>query len=331
MGCVEMMKSIFGASKNPVTQAGIIKTSNLKKLNIVTGGTDVKVTIHDKPFIDIVLDTFENGPELKVSHHEDTAVIEVTSGEGTWLMAFNHPPNRLQVKVPLDIAENWTVKTGSGDVMVPKLRTNIFQCTAGSGDLELYNIKANEVKVNVSSGDMKIFDLIAEDVQASTTSGDLELRKVKANKVASVSNSGGLRLTDIYSEKFMAKVTSGHVIARDIHVSDVQFTCTSGDVVVKNVTADKAFLKTTSGDIHYEFVDDCSIQGTVTSGDVMIVCKNKQPNQMFKVYTGSGDIRINSQKYIQERSRRHLIGIAGEGKHLIQLQSTSGDVELLYR
>src|SRR5699024_9691695 len=161
-----------------------IDKSRLKKLDILTGGTDIKVLIHDEPYIDIILETFEGGPQLKMSEGEETAVVEAVGNEGTWFLFTDFPQNCLHVKVPLDIAESWNVKTGSGDVCIPKVRTNSYQVSAGSGDLDLSNIKAKEAKINVSSGDMIIHDVVADIVKVGTSSGDAELRKVKANSVS---------------------------------------------------------------------------------------------------------------------------------------------------
>lgn len=326
-----MIKNIFGFNKQPVTQAGILEKTDLKQLDVITGSTDINVFIHDKPFIDIVLDTYENGPQLNVRHDEDTAVIETIGGEGTLFFAFNHPRECLQIKVPLEVAEKWYIKSGSGDVEIPKMLTNVLQIKTGSGDIELLNLKAKEATLLASSGDMNIHDVVADTLQVSTTSGDTELRKVKANHVTGTSTSGEIEIMDIYSEKLIVKVTSGDVSVIDAQVEIIDLACTSGDVEAESIKASKAFLRASSGDVDYSYVEDCTIHGTVTSGDITIICRNKQPNATINLRTSSGDVHTNVREIIQQQSDRYISGVIGNGEHPVQLESSSGDIDLLYR
>lgn len=321
----------IGTNKKSVTQVGTIEKTRLQKLDILTGGTDIKVFIHDKPSIDIVLETVEGGPQLKMSEDEASAVIEAIGGETSWFLFSHLPSNCLYVKVPLDIAASWNIKTGSGDVLIPKARTNSYQVVAGSGDLELSDIKAKEARISVSSGDMTIHGVVADTVQVNTSSGDAVLSNVKANSISGASNSGELKINDVYSEMYTMKVTSGDATMSNIQADAVQLTCTSGDINAENMGAKKAFMKASSGDIDYSFTDDCSIQAIVTSGDMIIIGKSEQPNATINIQTSSGDIDTNISQHIQRQSRKHVTGVVGNGGPLIQLESSSGDMKLLYR
>ena len=325
------MKHIFGLSKQPVTQAGILEKADLRKLEVMTGSADINVFIHDKPFIDIVLDTYENGPQLNIRHDRDTAVIETIGGTGPRFFAFNHPPECLQIKVPMNVAEEWYIKSGSGDVDIPKMLTNSFHIKVGSGDVDLSSLKAKEATLIASSGDMMIHDVVTDTLQVSTTSGDTLLRKVKSNHVTGTSTSGEIEIMDIYSEKLIVKVTSGDISITDAQVEIVDLACTSGDVEAENVKASKAFLRATSGDVDYTYVDDCTIHGTVTSGDMNIICRNKQPNASIILRTSSGDVHTNVREHIHQQSDRYISGVIGKGEYTIQLESSSGDIDLLYR
>lgn len=317
-------------NKNAIIQTDTIDHSEFEKLKILTGGTDIKVYVHDKRHIDLLLETYDDGPQLWVNRDEDTAVIEATGDNSAWFSVFR-PPVCLHVSVPLDIADSWHVKTGSGDVTIPKVRSNIFQVTLGSGDLDLTDLKAKEAKLHTSSGDISVRDVAVDTLHCGTTSGDAGFTKVKAGYISGASTSGELNFKNVYSEKFITKVTSGDAYINDVRVHEAHLACTSGDVKAKDMEANSASLKSSSGDIHCSFINDCNIQGNATSGDITIVCKNKQPNAKIDVQTSSGRIDTNLSKRLYQRSRKHLTGVAGNGEHRIQLKTSSGDVGLLYR
>jgi len=339
-----MMKVTFGriidnflhdtglvSKKNPVSQAGIIDQSRVKKLDIITGSADVNVLVHDKPFIDIILDTFENGPQLKISHDDESVRIETCGSHNMWMMGLDQLHLCLHIKVPLNLADIWNVKTGSGDIKIPKIRTDSLQVTTGSGDVELHKPKANVLKLHASSGDMKCHDIVADSFQISTTSGDVELSELKGNAISGASTSGDLRINDTYSEKLSARTISGDVDIEDVRADVVELVSTSGDIEGTSTKANKTFLKTISGDVDYDYVNDCHIQGSATSGDLMIRCKNTNPNATVDLDTRSGSIRTNMTRNIHQKSDNHLSGVVGNGEYHIQLKSTSGDIELIYR
>lgn len=329
--------------RRSIKQRQTIETNKLNKLDISTTDVDIDILIHDKPMIDIMLETYKDGPELSVDYSGEVAEIVVKSPNTQKLFQVILSPCRLQITVPSHIADNWQMITDSGDIIAPHLIADSFHIQSGSGSLELIDNKAKNLFIKTTSGDISAREMVGNELQFETTSGEVELDTINCGIMGSTI-SGDVAVFNIQGENLRINTSSGEVDIKNTKVNKAVFNTASGDIKADNLHAEKILLKASSGDIKLaDFSGDikgytssgsiklASINDSILdigtgSGDVRIAFEKADMNAAVDIKIGSGDIMMNIPIEIHKQAKRELAGIIGDGKNSISIQTGSGDV-----
>jgi DUF4097 and DUF4098 domain-containing protein YvlB len=335
--------------KEEVVQKERLDCTSLKEIHIVTSSLNVEVNSHDKPYIDIVLKTYEDGPEMKINLSNQ--VLELTAFKPRQSQTFFglFPSTRMQLFVPPTVAETWDVRTGSGDIKFSKVMMTKLAINSGSGDIDLKDMEAEKIKIRCASGDVKTSNLMADNCQMNSSSGDMVYRNLTVRSMVVEVSSGDITIADLKGETLGVKMASGDVDLKDISVLNGTIVSHSGSVDAKLVRAEVLMVNTKTGDLDIDefsgslngtvasgnlklgVKEDCTLNLEAKSGDISVELENTLgTNATFDVTSNAEEITTNLPLQVKDDASR-LIGVTGEGKNAIRIHSLSGDVKVTMR
>ncbi|MFH1219082.1 MAG: DUF4097 family beta strand repeat-containing protein [Candidatus Eisenbacteria bacterium] len=195
------------------------------------------------------------------------------------------------------------IHSGSGDITVGGAAGGI-DVKSGSGDVRLQQAKGT-VKFTSGSGDFFGGD-IEGVAEGSTGSGEVNIEKIVGDLTVST-GSGDVSVLSA-TGKVSARSGSGDMEFRG-HKGGADILTSSGDIAfATSATEGEIDLKTSSGDI------GVTLYG-VESAEL-------------DISTLSGAITSKVPIVIREASRRHLVGVAGDGRLKLKIETSSGSVSV---
>ncbi len=214
--------------------------------------------------------------------------LEISTGSGD--VRVNHRQAHLKVL------------TGSGDGVIDGADSG-FEWRSGSGDIHLGSVNG-DVTVNTGSGDVTISEIRGK-FDGSSGSGDFSIEHVEGD--------------------FNIATGSGDV-AIDESVGDAYIRTSSGDVSLGSHKGN-AHVSTTSGEIDLAtYTETNEIDLKSSSGDIAVVLYGASVT--LDITTSSGAITTKVPIVVKEASRRHLLGIGGDGRLKLTIVTSSGDVSV---
>jgi DUF4097 and DUF4098 domain-containing protein YvlB len=167
-------------------------------------------------------------------------------------------------------------------------------------------------------------------VTISTASGDVDVRGI-GGPVRVDASSGDVEIHQIGGQVF-ARTTSGDISVSDL-ASALEAYSSSGDIQAKDLTTDTA-LVTDSGSIEAYFDRFSSVHQVrmkSSSGDVSLTVP-RGSGFAIDASTSSGSMDSNLQLPIAERDSGAAVHAqVGSGKTMVQLATSSGDIDVTMR
>jgi hypothetical protein len=273
---------------------------------------DQTQTMSIKQVNDIDIQTISSDVTVYPTNEEDIAVN--FSGEYT---GRNMEPKltlaRQGAKVTVDIeygTRNWNIGSSNLklDVYLPKDYMGIISLHTISGDITLSEWQFDTMEVKSVSGEIEINNVQTDELTFKTTSGNINVSAVVANSLNADTVSGDVELNQSMFKDVVVETTSG-----DVEISDV-----SGETD----------LRTVSGKINVDIIElTKEIKIKTTSGDAEIIVPS---NAAFRVAlkTTSGSLNSNVKMYYTSQDKHDIEGFTDENGPLIDIKTTSGDVQI---
>ena len=186
-------------------------------------------------------------------------------------------------------------------------------------DLELKGLK-----IDSASGDIKTEEISIGSGSFGAASGNMDIHILKANDIALDSASGDIRAEIKNSTSIDADAASGKIGLKIGTTGKLDVDSASGDIEVEADEAKEASFDASSGDITCGFgkcpekLDVDSSSGSVT------ISLPKDAGFTASVDAASGD--FNSQIPLQKNGEKY---VAGDGSGIIEIDTASGNVDLL--
>ncbi|MFC0301985.1 DUF4097 domain-containing protein [Virgibacillus soli] len=323
-----------------------IAISSIKKFHVVSKEVDIRIFPHDNPEIDIVLQTYEDGPDLAISSEGESIEITVRNqehGNRSILSIHRYLSCRLTIKLPRECVEQWNIQTTSGNVEIEKIVAERLKISSRSGDLKLRDllianvnikgtsgdmnceyIKSDKISVSASSGNITLSEVYG-DVEGGVTSGNIRAMAIRGTEVSFQATSGNVKLHDIQAEKLVCSATSGSILGENVHVGLLRTKLTSGDMKFIHFCG-QVVGNSSSGNMKCQMDEIRPLDMTSTSGDITIHLGGKDLPSQLDMKTNSGDLVTNLPLRLIRKSNKHITGIMEDGTHPITVQSTSGDL-----
>ena len=195
-----------------------------------------------------------------------------------------------------------------------------------SGDVMLQQVMASGTITTISG------DVIASDTNGQltikTTSGDIEVRNHDGS-LRVVTVSGDLEAVGQFTD-LQVETTDGDVVLRGKYTT-ARIITISGDVTIAVDDADQMRVETTNGNIRFTGQLAREMQEMVTiSGDVELTI-NKPLDAQINFTTVSGRMSLPAQFAHQSANTRSLTETFGQGRTMLKVETTSGDISLRLR
>ncbi|WP_440896979.1 DUF4097 family beta strand repeat-containing protein [Amphibacillus sp. Q70] len=337
-------KSDQSRSNQKIEQRETIDVARVKQLDVLTSNTDICIMIHDDPVIDVVLETYERGPELTINHSGEMLEIMVEKSFERRFFSLFQASCKLQISVPPAVVEKWNLQSGSGDISIANLIVNTIDIKSSSGDLDITEIQANKACFIATSGDITAENNKIDQLCFETSSGDVKLRTIYGD-ITGEASSGEIILINQQGEQLELKATSGDIHLENSVVNHAKLNTTSGEIIAKHFITTNVSVrstsgdlevqgfsgelkgKTTSGDIKLQPMDRFNLDLSTSSGDVNISC-SKDVSAIFDAKTNSGDFSVNYPIEVHRHTENEYSGVIGDGANPINVKTSSGDVML---
>ncbi len=199
---------------------------------------------------------------------------------------------RIEIIQPKTILVGIVVWRTKLDIYIPEDSIEVLEADTTSSDMSLDNLKVDEFTFNTVSGDFKGESLSSNEIKLKSTSGDVSLKD--------------------YTGSVGIDVVSGDVVLEDgSRNENIEVITTSGDVYVEQEDSSNMDIKTTSGDIEINLSEDAQFY--------------------LKAKTVSGHIENRFPIKITSSGRRDLEGLVGSDDKEVNVDTTSGDINIDYR
>lgn len=266
-------------------------------------GNDSTVAIHCQFHVHAWPGQNPNSRIADISSHppisQDSNLIRIGNDVQHW----NDVEFDFTIQVPRDTEVH--LVTGSGEMNISEINGPATLST-GSGDITAEGI-GNDTHVTTGSGTVKLEDIQGE-VDATAGSGDITLKHVR--RAARVHTGSGDIVVDSPGESTSIIAGSGDIQVTN-PAGDLRVHTGSGGIDINGSPAASAFWELHAG-----------------SGDVTL---NVSSTSSFRLYAHSNIGSINSSVPIsvtEKTSSRELRGTVGSGQARIEVETSSGDIEI---
>ncbi|MBC5636856.1 DUF4097 family beta strand repeat protein [Ornithinibacillus sp. BX22] len=342
----DIISRIFGGTKQKVVQEESIAIHKLSDLIISVDSAEVEVIPHESPSVDIKLESFEGGPVLETTKTDDTLLITAKrERQGIVFLWGNVTKCKLQLHIPVDIADNVDITATSGKITLTHLIANTVRIMATSGTVNLAKVTASKLTLNTTSGKIRAKELKTEKLSFVANSGIAEIHSSYGNIHGSV-GSGSIRLTEAKGEELELKAGSGKLILREVYMKQATVRSNSGMIEAKSFYGEttnahvgsgkisfrdfSGALKANaySGNINLSVSENAGLDLKTGRGNIRVGFQEYELNSVFDIKTGSGSIVTNLPMKIEQREKHHIVGKSGYADNLIRVRTGSGNAEL---
>lgn len=322
--------SLSESRKGFIVLNGRVAAAFISHISVKTTFVDVKITIHEHPWMDIQMTSFSGGPELVATRHGDRVELNVETPPKRSI--FQHKKEaqcQLELTVPRDISEHWDIACGSGTVICRDLLANTITCNGGSGDLYCDALRVQHLHATMQSGSIQLKQIYGA-LTGMVRSGDVNVTTYRGEHLYLKATSGEIYVEDAIAEKSVLEVTSGDIEVKELTVDNAVLAITSGEARISDFSG-SLHGSATSGDLRVVSKGDAALDLEVGSGNLTVAIDRDTADATIEVSKRSGQLITNLPLTMAAHNNHHIHGIVGEGKNPIQLRIGSGDIVLNWK
>ena len=184
---------------------------------------------------------------------DDTLVIELKDTRKWYeCIGINFGASKITVYIPQGEYGDFSVKTSTGDVVIPETYTfESVDISVSTGNVKCMASASEKIKVKTSTGNICVKDVSVDTLDLSTSTG-----KVTASNI-------------ICDNDVKIKVSTGDTNITDVKCKNVISNGSTGDMFLENVIAENMFsIERSTGDVKLESCDAGEIYIETDTGDV---------------------------------------------------------------
>lgn len=236
--------------------------------------------------------------KLSVETDQGTATVSVTRTSHFPFDLFSFfSKARLEVTVPqtlLDNLKTLTINTTSGDISLPRLKTDRLELNTASGDIKTGQVIAANAVISSISGSIADLEIQTDQLDLGTTSGTISDLKLSGGTFKLHSVSGSFDNLNIAARDLTMNSISGSIKA-EVNSPINSVSTTSGKIQLKlGAPMTNGEFRSVSGNVQLIIPNDTvEIEYSTTSGKIQINTVQVRNNGRIVVSTISGDINID--------------------------------------
>lgn len=171
---VGAMRNFFDSTGESIRQENTVEVERIKELAVNSDVTNVHFSVHDKQRIDMVLETFEKGPELVVQQTNDRLEVNVEIPRKRRIFRMKKQYSKLTIYLPEQFAERYEVKCSVGNVRMANLIAKQLEVKTGAGEMKLCTINAEYLKLESGAGNIQLRAINAGHLVATAGAGNIK-------------------------------------------------------------------------------------------------------------------------------------------------------------
>jgi len=197
-----------------------------------------------------------------------------------------------------------------------------------AGDTEAQGLEG-EFLIDTGSGSVSARDITGA-LSVDTGSGEVFVENVDGDLMVDT-GSGGVEIIGIRGDEISVDTGSGSVRASRISASALVVDTGSGEVTLEAVSAPDIYVDTGSGQVEVDLLDDVEDLVVDTGSGSVTLRFPDGIGAEIEVDTGSGGIDVDIPLQVREVKRNYLLGVLGDGRGRIRIDTGSGGIRLLGR
>lgn len=205
------MINLFGLNREQIIQENTIEAGHMPELAINSDIANITFLTHDKQQVNIVLETYEKGPELQVNVVNEKLEINARVQKERRIGIIVQPKScKLEVKLPKNFADHYTIQTSAGNISAADLVFNQAFLKTGAGNIRLENMNATKVELESGAGNIKVKSIDSVIFLAESGAGNIE-GSLCTGSITARTGSGNVRFTVNGEQDLKMKSGAGNI------------------------------------------------------------------------------------------------------------------------
>lgn len=304
VGCI-IFGSVMTMLKWDFTKLSTVKyetnayaiNEGFQSISIVTDTADI-VFVPSEDVKSSVVCYEQKNVRHSVTVKDGALVIEVVNTK-KWYdyigITFGTP--RITVSIPQDEYGALSVKSGTGDVKIPKGFTfESIDIAESTGDVASAASASELLKIKTSTGDIRVENASAGALDLSVSTGEVIARSITCEGDVKINvSTGKTNLTDIECKNVITSGNTGDISLKNVIAAEkLSIERSTGDVKLDGCDAAELAVKTDTGDIRGTLLTDKVFIAETDTGRVDI--PKTAVGGRCEITTNTGDIRITIQQ-----------------------------------
>lgn len=235
--------------------------------------------------------------EHRVSVQDDTLTVTVEDNR-EWYehIGINFQASQITVYLPLKEYGALSVKTSTGDVLIPQNFTfESIAVSVSTGKVSCFASATNEIKLKTSTGSIRVKNGSAGSLDLSTNTGAITVSDTDCSGNTTIKvSTGDAKLTNMTCKSLSSKGTTGSITLTNVVAAEkLSITRDTGDVRFNGCDAAEIYVQTDTGSVTGTLASDKIFFAETDTGSVSV--PKTTSGGRCEVTTDTGDIKLKVQ------------------------------------
>ena len=272
---------------------------SFKNISIDTDTADIVFVPSENENISVVCYEQKN-VKHSVKLKDDALVIELKDTRKWYeCIGINFGASKITVYVPQGEYGEFSVKTSTGDVTIPKTYTfESVDISVSTGNVKCLASAFGKIKIKSSTGNIRVENVSADTLDLSTSTGKVTASNVLCeNDVKIKVSTGDTNITDIKCKNVISNGSTGDMFLENV-IAENMFSIerSTGDVKLKSCDAGELYIETDTGDVKGKLLSEKVFITKTDTGKVDV--PKTLSGGRCEITTDTGNIKISVGWYL---------------------------------
>lgn len=262
-------------------------------ISIISNTADIEFLLCENS--ETLVECFEAKNEKhSVSVDGDTLVIELEDTRKWYeYIGINGGTSKITLSVPYEKLGELSVKSGTGDVLIPKdFEFGSIDIAQSTGHVTNLASATESIKIKTGTGGINVENIRADGLHLSVSTGKITASSVKCEGDINIEvSTGKAKLSDVICKNLTSSGSTGDLTLDSVVLSEkLSLKRTTGDIDLINCDANEIFIKNNTGDVKGSLLSE-KVFITRTDTGFINVPKTVKGGKC-EITTDTGDIKI---------------------------------------
>ena len=293
-GAMTMVKWDFSKLSTSKYETNTYKIDeDFTSISVDTNTAKISFTLSSDSSCSVICREEEN-MKHSVQVRDGSLMIEVID-KRSWYqhIGINFGSPEITVCIPKGEYGSLTVKTDTGDVMIPKeLSFKSMEITASTANVTSLALVSDKVRIKTSTGDIRVEGISPFSLDLSASTGRISVSDVRCKGDITVKvSTGNAYLTNTECKSLISTGSTGKTILKQVIVLEkLSVERSTGDVELDSCDAAEIYIKTDTGDVKGSLLSDKVFITETDTGKIKV--PSSAEGGRCEITTDTGDIII---------------------------------------